>query len=147
MVPLINKYSTHIKEEFGERVQKITVDAGFTCPNRDGSLAVGGCTFCNNDKFNPGKEVLGDTLEAQLDYQISKAKHRYKNIDKYFVYFRAYSNTYAPLEKLKYLYEKASLIPVSLGLLSGQGRTVSMRRKSPILKIRQKLSHHHRVRT
>lgn len=116
---IINEYSRHIKDLYGERIQKITIDAGFTCPNRDGKVSYGGCTYCNNDKFNPGSEKLGETITKQLETQVLRIKRRYKNVQKYIVYFQAYSNTYAPLSHLKILYQEALNYPGVIGLTIG----------------------------
>lgn len=119
MNPIINEYGTFIKERFGERIQKITVDAGFTCPNRDGKISYGGCTYCNNDKFNPGSKKLGPTVTEQIANQVERLKRKYKKAKKFIVYFQAYSNTYAPLEHLKALYQEALAYPDVIGLTIG----------------------------
>lgn len=102
-----NAYAQHFKKLFGERVQKISVDAGFTCPNRDGTKASGGCTYCNNDAFNPSycdpKKLIGQQVQEGIEFH----KVRYRRANKYLVYFQPYSNTYAPLYQLKTIYEKA----------------------------------------
>lgn len=116
---VINEFNRHILNCFGERIQKITVDAGFTCPNRDGKISYGGCTYCNNDKFNPGKDKLGATITEQIATQVKRIKTRYKNAKKFIVYFQAYSNTYAPLEHLKKLYLEALASPDIIGLTIG----------------------------
>ena len=91
----------------GERVQKISVDAGFTCPNRDGNKGRGGCTYCNNDAFNPSYCHPDKPIDQQVQEGIQFHKVRYRRASKYLVYLQPYSNTYAPLEKLKELYESA----------------------------------------
>jgi radical SAM protein (TIGR01212 family) len=116
---VINEFSHYILDRFGERVQKLTVDAGFTCPNRDGKISYGGCTYCNNDKFNPGSSKLGDTVTQQIITQVKRIKKRYKNSKKFIVYFQAYSNTYAPLQHLKKLYLEALSHPDVIGLTIG----------------------------
>lgn len=117
--PIINEYGHYIKQQFGERIQKVTVDAGFTCPNRDGKISFGGCTYCNNDKFNPGIKKLGPTITEQIANQVSRLKRKYKKAKKFIIYFQAYSNTYAPLEHLKALYEEALAFPDVIGLTIG----------------------------
>lgn len=104
---------------FGERIQKITVDAGFTCPNRDGKISFGGCTYCNNKKFNPGSVALGETVTQQIETQVRRIKRRYKNSERFIVYFQAYSNTYAPIEYLKNIYMEALAYPNVIGLTIG----------------------------
>ena len=114
-----NAYSNYFKKEFGERIQKVSIDAGFTCPNRDGSLASGGCTYCNNEAFNPSYCEPGKSISQQILEGIEFHKKRYRRANKYLAYFQAYSNTYAPLEKLKKMYDEAMRIPGIVGLVIG----------------------------
>lgn len=114
-----NQYSTYLKDIYKERVQKITVLGGFTCPNRDGSLGTKGCTYCNNDAFAPPTRLLDMSIRDQIDHGIKVSKRRYKKTNKYLVYFQSYSNTYAPLERLKELYEEALSHPEVIGLCIG----------------------------
>ncbi len=112
-----NRYSDYIKKLYGERIQKITVDAGFTCPNRDGSKGTGGCIYCNNRSFAPGHGIPM-TVKEQVLFHMTKVAQRY-NVDKYLVYFQAYSNTYDTLERLRNLYEEALSVPGVIGLSIG----------------------------
>ncbi len=114
-----NSYSDYFRKEFGERVQKISVDAGFTCPNRDGTLARGGCTYCNNDAFNPSYCNPQKSVTQQVAEGIEFHKVRYRRSSRYLVYFQPYSNTYASLEKLKSLYEEALRQEDVIGLVIG----------------------------
>jgi radical SAM protein (TIGR01212 family) len=114
-----NAYSEYFKKEFGERVQKVSIDAGFTCPNRDGTLARGGCTYCNNDAFNPSYCSPDKTITLQLTEGIEFHKVRYRRAKKYLAYFQTYSNTYAPLSKLITIYEEALSFPGVIGLVIG----------------------------
>jgi radical SAM protein (TIGR01212 family) len=114
-----NSYSEYFKKEFGERVQKVSIDAGFTCPNRDGILARGGCTYCNNDAFNPSYCSPSKSITQQLSEGIEFHKVRYRRANKYLAYFQTYSNTYAPIEKLKLIYEEALAFPGVIGLVIG----------------------------
>ena len=114
-----NSYSEYFKKQFGERVQKVSVDAGFTCPNRDGSLAYGGCTYCNNDAFNPSYCDPKKSITQQLNEGIEFHLKRYRRAKKYLAYFQTYSNTYAPLEKLKEMYSEALKHPGIIGLVIG----------------------------
>ncbi len=114
-----NSYSGYFKKTFGERVQKITVDAGFTCPNRDGTLARGGCTYCNNDAFNPSYCNPQKTVAQQVAEGIEFHKVRYRRASKYLVYFQPYSNTYTSLQKMKELYEQALAQEGVVGLVIG----------------------------
>jgi len=100
-------------------MQKVVVDAGFTCPNRDGTKGVGGCTYCNNDAFNPSYCSPVEPLYSQIEKGIRFHLVRYRKASKYLVYFQPYSNTYAPLSKLKALYEEALTYPGVTGLVIG----------------------------
>ncbi|MEI7896769.1 MAG: TIGR01212 family radical SAM protein [bacterium] len=100
-------------------MQKVVVDAGFTCPNRDGSKSTGGCTYCNNDAFNPSYCNPVEPLHSQIAQGISFHHVRYRRATKYLVYFQPYSNTYAPLPKLMELYEDALAYPDVAGLVIG----------------------------
>jgi len=114
-----NSYSEYFKHQFGERVQKVSVDAGFTCPSRDGSLAYGGCTYCNNDAFNPSYCDPKKPITQQLNEGIEFHLKRYRRAKKYLAYFQTYSNTYSPLEKLKEMYSEALKHPGIIGLVIG----------------------------
>lgn len=115
----INLASNHTKKEFGGRLQKVTIDAGFTCPNRDGSRSVGGCAFCNNNAFNPSYCVPQKTITEQINEGIDFHKGRYKNATQYAAYFQAYSNTYAPIEVLRERYYEALNHESIIGLYIG----------------------------
>ncbi|MCK4466574.1 MAG: TIGR01212 family radical SAM protein [Bacteroidales bacterium] len=114
-----NAYANYFKNIFGERVQKVSIDAGFTCPNRDGTVGWGGCTFCNNDAFNPSYCTSEKSVRQQLEEGITFHKTRYRRSSKYLAYFQAYSNTYAPLDKLKEKYDEALKFPNVIGLVIG----------------------------
>ncbi len=114
-----NAYPNYIRRIYGARIQKVSIDAGFTCPNRDGTLGTGGCTYCNNDAFNPSYCLPEKTVTLQIEEGIEFHKRRYKESTSYLAYFQAYSNTYAPLEKLKELYEEALAHPDITGLIIG----------------------------
>ncbi|MEI6682911.1 MAG: TIGR01212 family radical SAM protein [Bacteroidota bacterium] len=114
-----NSYTEHIRRTFGGRMQKVVVDAGFTCPNRDGTKGFGGCTYCNNDAFNPSYCNPVEPLHYQIAKGIEFHTVRYRRATKYLVYFQPYSNTYAPLPRLKELYEKALEYPGVVGLVIG----------------------------
>ncbi len=108
-----------IKEEFGGRVQKVTIDAGFSCPNRDGTVSTGGCSFCNNDAFNPSYCNPEKPVSQQIAEGIRFHGNRYKKADKYLAYFQAYSNTYGSVEKLRKLYYEALENEKIVGLIIG----------------------------
>ncbi len=114
-----NSYADYFRNLFGERVQKISVDAGFTCPNRDGTKGVGGCTFCDNNAFNPSYCQPLKSVTQQIQEGITFHQRRYRRAKKYLVYFQAYTNTYKPLEELKALYEEALAVPSVTGLVIG----------------------------
>jgi radical SAM protein (TIGR01212 family) len=113
-----NAYVDYLKKEFGARIQKVIVDAGFTCPNRDGSKGYGGCTYCNNASFKPPYCEPDMSIKQQVEAGISFLSRRYK-VDRFLVYFQPYSNTYASLDKLKNLYEQALSHPLVIGLTIG----------------------------
>lgn len=114
-----NSYAEYFRKEFGQRVQKVTIDAGFSCPNRDGTKSTGGCTFCNNDAFNPSYCQPDKSISLQISEGIEFHKVRYRRAQKYLAYFQAYSNTHAPLGLLKKLYDEALAYPGVLGLVIG----------------------------
>ena len=99
-------YSSYVKKKFGGRVQKVSINAGFTCPNIDGSKGKGGCTYCNNNTFNPEYCKPIKPISQQIDEGIAFFAQMYKS-QKYLAYFQAFTNTYAPLEELKQKYEEA----------------------------------------
>lgn len=111
-------YSHWIREQFPFRVQKISVDAAFSCPNRDGRLSLGGCTFCDNKTFNPSYCDRGKSITRQLEEGKAFFAKKYPEM-KYLAYFQAYSNTYAPLEELKRKYEEALAADDVVGLVIG----------------------------
>ena len=114
-----NAYSDYFKRRFGERLQKVTIDAGFTCPNRDGTRGYGGCTYCDNDAFNPSYCQPSKDIAQQIRQGMEFHKKRYRRARRYLAYFQAYSNTYAPLEELKGVYDQALEQPGVMGLVIG----------------------------
>ena len=114
-----NAYSNYFRSIYGARVQKVSIDAGFTCPNRDGSKGTGGCTYCNNDAFNPSYCEPVNPVSQQIAEGIKFHKWRYNEAVSYLAYFQAYSNTYAPVDTLKKLYEEALAYPGVVGLIIG----------------------------
>ena len=114
-----NSYIGYFKKEFGGRVQKLSINAGFTCPNRDGTKGKGGCTFCNNDAFNPSYCVPDKSITQQISEGISFHSKRYKKPVGYLAYFQAYSNTYSSLENLKKIYTEAIQCNEIKGLVIG----------------------------
>ncbi len=114
-----NSYSEYFRREFGTRVQKVTIDAGFTCPNRNGSKGLGGCTYCNNDAFNPSYCQPQKSITQQISEGIEFHKVRYRRSKNYLAYFQAYSNTYGSLAYLESLYDEALAFPGVSGLVIG----------------------------
>jgi len=111
-------YNQVLKTEFTERVQKISVNAGFTCPNRDGSKGTGGCTYCNNLTFSPEYCKSSKSVSEQIEEGITFFHHKYK-AQLYLAYFQSYTNTYDSLENLKAIYEEALSYPNVVGLVVG----------------------------
>lgn len=102
-----NAFTDYFRKMHGARIQKVSVDAGFTCPNRDGTRGRGGCSFCNNKAFNPSYCLPEKSVSQQIDEGIHFLKSRYRKVKDYLVYFQAYSNTYAPTGTLSKLYNEA----------------------------------------
>jgi uncharacterized protein len=111
-----NDFPTYFRNLFSERVQKVSIDAGFTCPNRDGTKGQGGCTYCNNKTFNPSYCTLENSVSNQVKQGIQFFEKKYNSM-RFLAYFQAYTNTWAPLEQLKLLYEEALLHPKIAGLV------------------------------
>lgn len=114
-----NSYSGYFRRLFGGRVQKTTVDAGFTCPNRDGSISRGGCTFCNNDAFSPSYNHKGLSVKEQIEEGIRFHAHRYRRADRFLAYFQSYSNTYKSIGELREIYGQAFDHPDVIGMVVG----------------------------
>lgn len=114
-----NSFVGYFKRKYGERLQKIVLDAGFTCPNRDGKVGRGGCTYCDNAAFHPSYSTSGKSLHQQLDEGIEFHKVRYRTTEHYLAYFQSFSNTYAPLDRLRELYEEALSHPDVVGIVIG----------------------------
>jgi len=106
-----------LKEKFGEKVKKIPLDAGLTCPNRDGTKGFGGCIYCDPKGSGTGLYKEGKSLDEQLRYFLELFKK--KNFKKFIAYFQSFSNTYAPIEKLKKLYDTVFIDPSIVGLAIG----------------------------
>ena len=115
-----NSYAAFFRKVYGERLQKVTIDAGFSCPNRDSDdRTKGGCIFCNNSAFNPSYCSPTKSIRQQIDEGIVFHRQRYPNTTRYLAYFQPYSNTFAPLETLKAKYEEALNHPDVTGLIIG----------------------------
>lgn len=114
-----NSYSGYFRRLFGRRMQKLSVDAGFSCPNRDGTLTTGGCTFCNNAAFTPSYCSAEKSIARQIEEGIAFHQWRYREAKLYLVYFQSFSNTHAPLEVLRQRYLEALSHPEVEGLVIG----------------------------
>jgi len=114
-----NSYTEYFKGGFGGRVQKLTIDAGFTCPNRDGTSGRGGCSYCDNSAFNPSYCNPEKNVSQQIEEGIQFHSKRYRRATQFLAYFQAYSNTYASVDKLRTLYEEALSFPDVIGLVIG----------------------------
>lgn len=112
------EFGPWLQSELGCKVQKISVNAGMTCPNRDGTLGTGGCTFCNNQTFNPAYCRTEKSVTQQLEEGKQFFARKYPSM-KYLAYFQAYTNTYAELDRLVSLYEEALCVPDVVGLVIG----------------------------
>ena len=113
----VNTFGRYLRHKFGEKVHKISINAAFTCPNRDGSKGIGGCSFCNNASFSPDSTKAGSILE-----QIEEAKKKVgarTGAKKFIAYFQSYSNTYGDLAQLKKYYDEALSDPAVIGLAVG----------------------------
>jgi radical SAM protein (TIGR01212 family) len=111
-------YNHWLKQRFGERVYKVIVDAGFTCPNRDGKVAVGGCAYCNNNSFRPPSAIRTDPIRDQVREGVEYIRRRF-DARKFIVYFQPFSNTYAGVDYLRDLYTDALDHPDVVGLAIG----------------------------
>jgi hypothetical protein len=109
----------YLRQRFGVRVQKVSVDAGFTCPNVDGTVATGGCTFCDNRSFSPSRRLPRAGIQGQIDESIKRMRLRYKRCRHFLAYFQPATNTYAPVERLRPLYEEALAHSQVVGLVIG----------------------------
>jgi radical SAM protein (TIGR01212 family) len=108
-----------LRHKFGTRVQKVSVDAHFTCPNVDGTVATGGCTFCDNRSFSPSRRLPRQAIADQLDEGIRRLRRRYLGVHKFLAYFQPATNTYAPVERLRDVYQQALAHPAVVGLAIG----------------------------
>ena len=111
-------FGTWIRNQLPFRVQKISIDAGFTCPNRDGRIGIGGCIFCDNTSFNPSYCSHKKSITEQLEDGKRFFAKKYPEM-KYLAYFQAYTNTYDTVDKLKQLYEEALKVEDVVGIVIG----------------------------
>lgn len=109
----------YLRQRFGRRVQKVSIDAGFTCPNVDGTVAIGGCTFCDNRSFSPSRRLPRTGIRGQIDESLKRMQLRYRKCHDYLAYFQPATNTYAPVDRLRAVYEDALGHPQVVGLVVG----------------------------
>ena len=112
-------YNRYLRRRFGQRVQKVSVDAHFTCPNVDGTVATGGCTFCDNRSFSPSRRLPRQDIHDQIDEGIRQLRRRYRDVERFLAYFQPATNTYAPVERLRDVYERALAHESVVGLAIG----------------------------
>ncbi len=113
-----NAFGPYLRKKFGTVVYKVNVDAGFTCPNRDGTLGITGCVYCNNDSFRPSECKTEIPVAEQIRRGIKYLSRRYK-AEKFLVYFQPFTNTYAPISELRRLYMEALAEKSVIGLAIG----------------------------
>ena len=114
-----NSYAAYFRRVFGHRMQKVTINAGFSCPKRDGKISKGGCTFCDNAAFTPSYCDSTKSISQQIDEGIEFHRKRYRTAQQYLAYFQSFSNTYAPLERLRECYDEALAHPDIAGIVVG----------------------------
>jgi radical SAM protein (TIGR01212 family) len=111
-------FSRFLRERFGGKIYRVTIDAGFTCPNVDGTVAVGGCVYCDNRSFSPNRRLPRTGIREQIERGIRALQQRY-GAERFIAYFQAATNTYAPVTKLRNLYDQAVGHPQVVGLAIG----------------------------
>jgi radical SAM protein (TIGR01212 family) len=111
-------FSRFLRKRFGRRVYRVTIDAGFTCPNVDGTVTTGGCVFCDNRSFSPNRRLPRTTVQAQVERGVALLGQRYR-ADRFLAYFQAATNTHAPIDRLRHLYDQAIAHPQVVGLAIG----------------------------
>ncbi len=112
-------YSYFLRRRFGQRVQRVSLDGGFTCPNVDGTVAVGGCVFCDNRSFSPSRRLPRIPIRQQLEEGMRRLRQRYPGVQRFIAYFQPATNTYGPVEKLRRLFYEALEHPQVVGLAIG----------------------------
>jgi uncharacterized protein len=110
--------ATYLRERFGQRIRSVTIDAGFTCPNVDGTVTTGGCVYCDNRSFSPNRRLPRATIAEQVNRGIAILSRRY-GAERFIAYFQAGTNTHAPVDKLRRLYDEAWAHPSIVGLAVG----------------------------
>src|SRR6266436_3804115 len=134
-------FSRFLRERFGTKVYRVTVDGGFTCPNVDGTVTTGGCVYCDNRSFSPNRRLPRTTVREQVRRGIVILENRYQ-ANRFLAYFQAATNTHAPIEKLRRLYDEALDHPQVVGLAVGT-RPDSV--PDPILELIEEYARHRYV--
>lgn len=116
--PRYRPFSSFLRDRFAGRVFRVTIDAGFTCPNVDGTVTSGGCVYCDNRSFSPNRRLPRTTVKAQVERGVAILGKRY-DADRFLAYFQAATNTHAPVERLRRLYDEALAHPQIVGLAIG----------------------------
>ncbi|MFI3320779.1 MAG: TIGR01212 family radical SAM protein [Rikenellaceae bacterium] len=114
-----NSYSNYFKNLMGARTQKVAINGGFSCPNRDGKISTGGCSFCINEAFTPSYCLPTKSITQQIDEGVEFHRRRYRTATRYLAYFQPFTNTYAPLDHLRTLYDEALSHPDVAGVIVG----------------------------
>lgn len=114
-----NSYAGFFRRKLGGRVQKLSVNAGLSCPNRDGTLGTGGCTFCSNEAFTPSYCHPAKSVREQLETGMQFHRNRYRHAERYLAYFQSFSNTHAPLERLREIFSEAFDVSGVVGIVIG----------------------------
>jgi len=114
-----NSWAEQCKKLYGSRLQRVSINAGFTCPNRDGTIGTGGCTYCDNRSFSPAYCHTNLSITQQINTGLEFLKKRYRRTSRFIAYFQAYSNTYSELDYLKALYLEALTHPEIFGIAIG----------------------------
>ena len=114
-----NSYAAYFRRTFGHRMQKVAINAGFTCPNRDGYISTGGCTFCLNEAFTPSYCQSTKSITQQIDEGVEFHRRRYRKAGEFLAYFQSFSNTYGSLERLRECYDEALSHPEIAGIVVG----------------------------
>src|SRR5262245_44896243 len=113
-----NPYGEFLRRRFGSRVARVCIDAGFTCPNVDGTVTTGGCVYCDNRSFSPNRRLPRTSIAKQIERGVAILSKRYR-ADSFIAYFQAATNTYATVDKLRRFYDEALAHPQMIGLAIG----------------------------
>ncbi|MFG0288716.1 MAG: TIGR01212 family radical SAM protein, partial [Rhodopirellula sp. JB044] len=139
----LNAFGRALRRKFGGRIQRVSIDAGFTCPNVDGAVTTGGCNFCDNRSFSPSRRVRLKRVSEQLQAGIERVVRRYDRVDGFIAYFQPATNTYAPVNQLEEIYDLAvNADPRIVGLAIGTRPDCT---PDSVLILLEKIAAHHTV--